>query len=257
MGGGDDYVVGGASREKIRAGLDNDEVLAGGGDDIFFANGQTGEVVDGNDLFDGGDGRDTYDARSETGNVYMNLEQGRVTSLGVGNDVLIDVENLAGGSVADTMIGDDFSNVFKGNGGNDNMVAQAGRDRLVGTTGRDRLNGGTGKDVLYGGADDDFFDWNAAGESTKTISDRDLVADFAQGGDVFDASGIDANTVLAGNNAFTFIGGVAFSSTPGELRFTVADSNTFFHGDTNGDGVADLEVQILGVFALLGTDFVL
>jgi RTX calcium-binding nonapeptide repeat (4 copies) len=257
MGNGTDEARGGAFRDRIRGGGGVDTVYGNGGNDIFVANGQSGEVQDQDDIFDGGDGTDTYDAAVEFGSVYMNLEQGRVTSPGLGNDILINVENLVGGSAADTMIGDDLANSFKGNNGNDVILGQGGRDRLVGNDGADRLTGGLGKDYLYGGAGNDFFDWNAAGESTRVIADRDLVADFTQGQDVFDVFGIDADTILAGNNAFVFINGAAFSGTAGELRWFNADSNTFFQSDTNGDSVADLEVQVLGTFALVAADFVL
>ena len=80
MGAGDDQVTGGASREKIQGGRGNDEVLGGGGDDVFRANGDGGATPvlrDGDDLFDGGAGRDTYDGLSETQTTQMNLEEGR------------------------------------------------------------------------------------------------------------------------------------------------------------------------------------
>ena len=94
---------------------------------------------------------------------------------------------------------------------------QGGRDRLVGDADNDRLNGGEGKDYLYGGTGLDYFDWDVTAKSTLVGGNRDIVADFVQGDDKFDLSGIDANTTLAGNQAFTFSGGPSFSGAAGSL----------------------------------------
>ncbi|HEY7384825.1 MAG TPA: matrixin, partial [Beijerinckiaceae bacterium] len=70
--------------------------------------------------------------------------------------------------------------------------------------------------------------------------------------DKIDLRTIDADTDgTAGNQAFRFIGGAAFSGVDGQLRF----SGGLLQGDTNGDRVADFEVRIVG--ALVAGDVLL
>ena len=57
-----------------------------------------------------------------------------------------------------------------------------------------------------------------------------------------DLSAIDANTLAANDQAFSFIGAAVFSEA-GQLRFSAG----ILSGDTDGDGAADLEIQLVGV----------
>lgn len=58
-----------------------------------------------------------------------------------------------------------------------------------------------------------------ASDSPVAPEARDAIMDFARlQGDRIDLSQIDANSALAGNNAFRFIGTGAFSGQAGELR---------------------------------------
>ena len=70
-------------------------------------------------------------------------------------------------------------------------------------------------------------------------------------------SQIDANTGVAGNQAFTLIGAAAFSGTAGELRFSQSATNTLISLDVNGDKVADSQVAFIGVINFVAVDFVL
>ena len=74
--------------------------------------------------------------------------------------------------------------------------------------------------------------------------------------DKVDLSSIDANTSLASDQAFNFIGNnVAFSNVASQLRF-VSASNSLF-GAVNGDSVADFEIALTGVTSLVASDFIL
>lgn len=68
---------------------------------------------------------------------------------------------------------------------------------------------------------------------------------------------VDANGNLAGDQAFTFLGGGAFTDSAGELRYEQVNGNTYVSGDTNGDGVADSMIKIDGLHSLNSSDFVL
>ena len=82
-------------------------------------------------------------------------------------------------------------------------------------------------------------------ESNST--ERDGIQDF-NAGDLIDLSRIDANTLVGGDQAFSFIGSAAFSNTAGELRFeniSLGGPIWLVQGDTNGDGVSDFEVVLV------------
>ena len=86
----------------------------------------------------------------------------------------------------------------------------------------------------------------------------DVITDFVRShGDRISLSAIDANSVATGNQAFAFIGAAAFTNAPGQLRFEAAGGTTTIFGDVNGDGVADLQIQLGGTISLVASDFVL
>jgi len=91
----------------------------------------------------------------------------------------------------------------------------AGNDTLIGSAGADTIVGGAGKDTLTGGGGADTFVFKAVGEST--VANPDRILDFVSGVDRIDLSAIDANTRVAGNQAFTFIGADDFTGL-GQLR---------------------------------------
>ena len=132
----------------------------------------------------------------------------------------------------------------------------AGGDDLFGDAGNDVLIGGAGADRLTGGAGKDQFTYNAVSESAGAA--RDLIMDFSRAqSDKIALGTIDANSVLSGNQAFTFIGTAAFSNVAGQLRYETPGVITTISGDVNGDGVADLQIQVSGTIAFVASDFVL
>ena len=82
----------------------------------------------------------------------------------------------------------------------------------------------------------------------------DSIVDFSSAeGDKIDLSRIDADTGTTGNQDFHFIGGGDFTGAAGELRVVVPDnasSQDYVHveADINGDGTADLVIQVNGDF---------
>ena len=103
------------------------------------------------------------------------------------------IENANGGSARDYLFGNDVSNKLNGNGGND------------------VLDGAKGNDILTGGAGLDEF-------RVSEIGFNDEILDFTSGADKIRLTEIDANSGVAGNQAFTFIGNAAFSDVAGQLR---------------------------------------
>ena len=147
--------------------------------------------------------------------------------------------------------------MLQGTSGNNVLRGSGGNDTLSGDLGNDVLVGGFGRDIETGGAGADRFDFNAFNESGTTSATRDQIVGFEQGIDTIDFSTIDANTASWGNQAFTFIGDIAFHGVAGELRQQSVDANTIVSGDINGDAVADFQIQLNGAFTLTPSDFIL
>ena len=111
--------------------------------------------------------------------------------------------------------------------------------------------------TLSGGAGADSFVF-ASGESSKLHASADRITDFSHAqGDTIDLAAIDANSALAGNQAFTFIGAGAFGKVAGQLHAVLDGGNTYVEGDVNGDGLADFAIRLDGAVTLVAGDFVL
>ncbi|MEG3146486.1 pre-peptidase C-terminal domain-containing protein, partial [Sphingomonas sp. RT2P30] len=100
----------------------------------------------GDDSLDGGAGSDTADYRDDTAGVIANLDTRSATGSNVGTDVLTSIENLIGGSGADTLTGDNSDNVLTGGAGNDVLrgdVAKQPLARVSVATDGSQANGGS------------------------------------------------------------------------------------------------------------------
>ena len=158
---------------------------------------------------------------------------------GAGNDV------LSGGAGADTLVGGE---------GLDRLSGDEGADSLSGGAGSDSLEGGLGADTLSGGAGADAFIFRE-GTLTNTF---DQIVDFSRvDGDKIWLMAIDANSQVAGDQRFTFIGSTAFSKVAGQLRFDVSNGVTSVKGDIDGDGLADFTLVLPGANAMQASDFLL
>ncbi|MGQ0674259.1 MAG: beta strand repeat-containing protein [Hyphomicrobium sp.] len=262
LGSGNDIFTGGASRERVSDGLGNDVIALEGGDDTYLISPAfTGD--NGNDEIEGGAGSDTIDARLLISGVTIDLDDEFATGLRIANDAIFGFENVIGSNFTDTITGSATENRLVGGNGNDTLTGLAGNDRLLGGLNRDLLTGGAGRDILSGGTGNfiDTFDFNATSESGVTAATRDVITDFISSGasnDIINLLTIDADTTLAGNQGFNFIGGnVAFTSTAGELRYTTSGANTLVEADTTGDGRADFAIMVRGLHTLDAGDFVL
>lgn len=134
---------------------------------------------------------------------------------------------------------------------------------ITGNSAANVITGGLGRDIMTGGGGADRFDFNAIGETTKIAATRDIIKDFNHLVDKIDLNTIDANTKIAGDQAFKFIGSVAFHKVAGELNFVMSDlagtvdDKTIVRGDLNGDGIADFHIELFGLKTLTAADFLL
>jgi Ca2+-binding RTX toxin-like protein len=118
------------------------------------------------------------------------------------------------------------------------------------------MYGGFGADTMTGGFGADTFVIEGANQTSAWVpfmTIYDNVTDFSSAqGDRIDVSAIDANLWMAGNQAFSYINGNAFSGVAGQLRF----AGGFVQGDLNGDTWADFQFQV-NAASLAANDFVL
>lgn len=224
-GSGDDTLVGNVAANAL---------TCGAGDDIAAGYG-------GNDTLSGGAGNDAL--RGQIGDDRL-----------TGGD---DNDRLNGGDGLDTLLGDSGRDVLFGELGADRLMGGDGNDRIRGGDGDDRLFGGGGRDSLSGGTGNDRFIFETEADLGATLSSSDVIADFVRGdGDRISLGDLDAIAGTAENDAFTFIGGNAFSGTAGELRYSFDGGRTVVEMDVNGDSVADLFLRLDGEIDLVSRDFI-
>jgi hypothetical protein len=183
-------LAGGAGRDRLRGGRGVDILDGGAGADRLL--GMAGsDLLDGGpgaDLIDGGAGAHDlvdYSARSQPVSVALGARRG---SVGGEHDRLARIEDAAGGS------------------GDDRLVGSAAANQLIGGPGDDRLSGLAGPDELDG-------DSRLSGSYKPGQRVEDL-ARARQGADVLDAGA--GNDVLNAGDGGGYR--AAEGSTPDELR---------------------------------------
>ena len=275
-GDGNDTLNGGDGTDLLFGDYGNDTVAGGSGLDHLEGS-EGDDRLDGGtgaDVMRGGNGNDTYlvdhvgDVVAElVGPVlfdgYDRVESSVTHTLGFGIESLALTGTAAingtGNTEDNVLSGTNTNNVLSGQEGDDALYGIIGNDQLFGGSGDDRLIGGAGADIMDGGAGNDRFIYGSFSERLDG-TDRDTILDFigagAGIGDQINLGAIDANSLVAGDQAFTYIGSASFS-TAGQLRY----AGGLLQGDVDGNGVADIEIQLIGAPALTvggaGTDIIL
>jgi serralysin len=126
---------------------------------------------------------------------------------------------------------------------------------LDGGIGDDTLVGGPGADTITGGFGSDRFKFTQTGDSSGA---SDQILDFDSLYDRIDLGEIDANGQTSGNGIFSFIGDSPFSTrSAGQLRYDLGPNGLLLKADVNGDGVADFQIELVGVTSLVAANFFL
>ncbi len=277
---GEDFTFDGSAETDgkylVFGGRGVDTLKGGNGGDVFvFADGRWGA----SDSVDGGAGRDAVVITAGNGLTHIafsatsliNIESVSVSNkytatpgatpsyefvlhngnVAAGQTLIVNGSSLLNPSQTFSVDGSAETNGIL------NLYGGAGSDVLIGGAQADLLYGGGSADTLTGGAGNDVFRYDKVSESNS--AGRDGIQDFTLG-DLIDLSRIDANTTVAGDQAFSFIGNAAFSNTAGELRFeNVAGPIWLVQGDTDGNGVSDFEVIVVVTDAspIVAGDFIL
>jgi Ca2+-binding RTX toxin-like protein len=202
-GSGADTLSGNDSRNVLDGGPGPDSLSGQGGDDVLLDSGGDSAA----DRLDGGAGDDSL-AAGDGGDVYVGGDgedavtdyAGRAAAVrvtlddvaddggdGEGDNVGSDVEDVTGGSGADTLIGNAADNELAGGSGDDTIAGGDGNDGLNGGAGRDTIDGGGGRDDLVGGAGAD------------TLKSRDGLTDRLNCGGGTDGVQSEARDDIAGN----------------------------------------------------------
>lgn len=269
---GDDSIQGGDGYDRLlgQAGLDSlvgeggaDELIGGGGSDAIYGG-------DGSDMIRGGGGGDTIFGENEHDII---LGGGGADSAfgGQGHDIVYGgngADRLVGNGGTDWLYGEGGGDRLVGNGGNDllfggngadRMIGGAGNDSVSGGGGADRLEGRNGNDILWGengqdtatgGNGADIFVFATAAESGAGASTRDTITDFTSGADKIDLSGVVTDPGYTGPQTLAL-------DTAGPLaNYGLLYDSGILSIDTDGDAIADLEIDLgLGTQLAL-SDFV-
>ena len=229
-GDGADRLTGGLGADTLRGGAGNDyldgglgvDVLSGGaGNDVYVVNQVGDTVIEGIDA--------GYDIVRASIDYVLTAHVEALELQGTGNI------NGTGNNLGNRMTGTSGDNVLTGGGGGDTLLGGDGNDRLIGGGEGDLLTGGLGADTFV-----------MTNGSLGGVLETDTIFDLIAGqGDIIDLSDIDANTSLAGDQAFTIVS--AFSKQAGQLTLTYGSNNiTTLRVDVNGDGKVDYQVKVTG-----------
>lgn len=223
-GDGADMVFGDEGNDRVFGEGGNDYIVGGAGNDTAFGGGGddvfAAEIGDGNDIYYGDDGSDTLDLSAITANITANLGTGF----------------MGRGTVSSAQSGEDVIWSVE------NIVTGSGDDVI---TASDAVN------IMDGGEGDNTFRFLSV-----KAADGDVIVGFNPG-DKLDLSGIDANSGVAGNQAFTITSGCLAGA--GELMITLAQMDgedvTLVQGKTGTGEDDDFTITIKGNHDLGAGDF--
>jgi VCBS repeat-containing protein len=216
----------------------------------------------GNDILAGGNGNDII--HGGTGN-------DQIWGDSLGN------ASLANDNGQDFLFGDEGSDELHGGNAKDVLDGGSGNDVFFGDNGSDALTGGLGDDVLVGGNGPDTFiykalidseyhqggpgavttAWTAGAGSAwgiaadANINPWDVITDFEHGTDKIDLTALNPTTGPL--TRLTWTDSTESDAASGGANPNFADrvwsddTGNFIYADTNGDGIADLKIQVHGV----------
>ncbi|WP_430464653.1 Hint domain-containing protein [Tabrizicola sp.] len=254
-----DSLYGGAANNSLSGGAGNDFIDAGDGDDTL--NGGAGR-----DTLYGGQGMDYLDYSDSNAAVSINLSTNTASGGHATGDVLAGVDGIFGSAFDDTLIGFDnqglvgdvYTNVFFGGGGNDYIDVGGGNDIAYGDEGNDTILAGSGDDFASGGEGNDAI-YGGSGNDTAEGGAGDDLIDGGDGADLI-YGGDGADTLFGGAGSDSLYGGagndVLSGGAGGDLLIGGSGSDTFIGGigDTiiGGDGDNDvLDLSAAGPYRII------
>ncbi|OBY25204.1 hypothetical protein [Leisingera sp. JC1] len=197
-----------------------DDLFGRGGNDTLWGAEGDDRLIGGAgaDVLDGGSGTDEAAYWDAAAGVTANLLDASNNTGDAAGDTYISIENLAGSTHGDLLVGNNGDNRMWGIKGNDSMHGEAGNDtlfggdgddRLNGNWGNDSLNGGEGQDTLSGGRNDDVLTGGYGADTFVFMREfhQDTVQDFETGLDTLQLSGMGYSSVTEALGFATETGG--------------------------------------------------
>ncbi|MGB9366340.1 MAG: calcium-binding protein [Xanthobacteraceae bacterium] len=252
-----DNLTGDANANVLSGLAGNDTLNGGDGDDTLI-----GGV--GADVLNGGNGTDTASYATATATVIANLTTPASNTGDAAGDTYTAIENLTGGTGADTLAGNTGANVLDGGSGNDILIGGAGADTLIGNVGTDTASYTTSTLAVIaslvnaagntGDAAGDTYNGienltGGAGDDTLTGDANANAIDGGNGNDILiGGAGADILTGGAGTDTASY----ATAAAGVTANLTTPASNT---GDAAGDTYTTIENLTGSAFAdiLTGT----
>jgi len=282
---GNDTLLGNEGNDILNGGTGADTMKGGDGNDIYYVD-NTGDSVSETNAVLATGGTDTVYSYRSTYTLGANVENLRILATdaangtgnglanvmyaGAGNNVLnggagVDTVSYAYATAAVTASLAVTAAQATGGSGSDkllnfeNLNGSSYNDTLTGNSGNNALFGSLGADSLTGGLGADTFKFNSAAETGITAALRDIIQDFSSAqGDKIQLSGIDANSAIAGDQAFSvFAQGAGFSGSFAAQASLYFDQTAHvLYGNNDADATADFSIQLVGVNSLSLADFV-
>jgi Ca2+-binding RTX toxin-like protein len=244
-------LVDGTNIENLTlTGSANIDATGNSGNNVIIGNAGN-NVLDGGtgaDTLTGGGGNDTYIIDSFFDVINADSAGTDLVLSSVTHALIASIEHLTlTGSAGINGTGNNLANIIIGNDG---------ANAISGGNGNDTITGGLGADQLDGGAGADRFMYLSAADSTTTS--RDVIFGFTRGtaavGDKISLAGIDANSTVNGDQAFSSVlqaNGNNFTAI-GQLRYYNDGTNTYVEGNTDADlTTAEFSVALSGIYATL------
>ena len=277
---GTDTLNGGAGNDILAGGNGNDTINGDAGNDLIrFTIGDETDTVNGGADVDtlaitGLAGSDTLNVVS-VGTTLTQFQGGAVTNVefvtadllagtdtlsyggnAAANGVIVDlaaatatgfssianIENVTGGSGANSLTGNANANALNGGAGADTLNGGAGADNLNGGTGADIFIGGFGADIINTGATNDNVQdkvrFGATGDYGDTVYSFDTNGPTAAGDDRIEFSGA-LNTLfddITNNDTFQFVSGNGVNGGDTAVNLNTTAEGLFLNG-ANGEGV--------------------
>lgn len=155
-----------------------------------------------------------------------------------------------------TITGSAIADSLMGSSKNDHIVGGAGKDWISAGAGNDLIEGGAGRDYLTGGAGADVFMYTSVGDVGLGL-ERDLLCDFQVGVDKIYLAGLSGLPSAAVGETWRWLDSEGFTGNALEINYRYLGANTVIGFDTDGDMVADMEIELAGRLAPTWSDFVI
>ena len=190
---------------------------------------------DGGDFLEGGAGNDKLNGNAGI-DIANYADLATAVTVDLRGDAAADKDTAKRGTETDTLTG------IEGAIGSQRQRPLLGRQRRQLVPGRRRQG------HLHRRGGRDLYDYNLA-SATPVGASRDVITDFDHLTDDIDLMGIDANSTVAGNQAFRWVGTAALTGA-GEVGYFTSGGNTIIRMSTDADAASEAEIQLTGIKTL-------